>query len=180
MANSKTNELITMLLKQNETLIATLNAMMNESSSKKSTTKGSKSTTKTATKGSKEKATTSSKDETPKNSYRVSYIHPSDYLDAFAHKLFLNNLINEKTYDNIRTCHDIKQRQKFLETLSKKAKKYNPLLRVVFLFNTNYLIILATSSAKLSSLFSRPSPFTRRIKLSTLISAPVVFATFAT
>ncbi len=44
----------------------------------------------------------------------------------------------------------------------------------------NYFTIFATSSAKLSSLFSRPSPFTRRTKLSTLISAPVVFATLAT
>ena len=60
-----------------------------------------------------------------------------------------------------------------------RNEKNDPQTRVV-LIKSNYFTMFATSSAKLSSLFSRPSPFTRRMKLSTLISAPVVFATFAT
>jgi hypothetical protein len=83
----------------------------------------------TTEKAPTKKEKTSKKDKKDENKaetkYQVSYIHPSDYLDAYAYRMFVANLLTEKSYENIRLCKDIEKRKKYLSSLRNKAQKYN-------------------------------------------------------
>ena len=65
----------------------------------------------------------------------------------------------------------------------KQKRSRSALLRVlqlpIQLWKLNYFTMLATSAAKSSARFSRPSPFWKRANLTILMSPPRSFATFA-